>query len=102
MKSFLALLGLLAFVLVLLVKPFEFLSTYSIHAGHAVHAVQTDADPENIAIDDRVVSEFADASSATLDFKIGFWFSALGFLGVSIAVLSFKRKRSKNRQRGLV
>ena len=102
MKTFFALLGLLAFVLVLLTKPFEFLETYSVHAGHAVHAIATDAGSSDVNVDGTILKELDKVSDNSFGFRAGFWLSALGFLGMLVAVLSYKRKHRKNRKRGLV
>ncbi len=102
MKTFFALLGLIAFVLVLLIKPFEFLERYSVHAGHAVHAIATDANADASSLDDTILLELDQVSANSSGFRFGFWLSALGFLGMLVVVLSYQRKRRKDRKRGLV
>ena len=102
MKSLLALLGVAAFVLVLLAKPFEFLERHSVHAGHALYSVQTDSDLEVSSVDERLAIELNKASDESPGFRFGFWFSTLGVLGICIVVLSFRRKTRQSRKRGLV
>jgi len=107
MKKVLAALGVVAFVLVLLVKPFEFIEVYSLHAGHVAHAVAAedhDGHSSHSAVEksspnqsQSLLLELANAKHETSSFKTTFWLVSL--LGIGLITFALSVRSRKNRER---
>ena len=105
MKKALAFLGAFAFVLILLVKPFNFMGTYSVHAGHAVHNAKANTDDghsthiseSDVAKDRNVLVELSKASAESSSFRSGIWLTCLLVIGlISLGILAMKRESESN------
>jgi len=107
MKKILAALGVIAFLLVLLIKPFEFVEVYSVHAGHVAHTLTTAStegvtspaakSQNNPASPRTVLMELSTASTDVSSFNTGLWLVSLLFIGALTCGCSLNRKRKKRR-----
>ena len=108
MKKVFAGIGALVFLLVLLVKPFEFMEVYSLHAGHVAHSVAVDnhdghvdhatADEPNLNQSQSLLMEITSASQEALSFKTTFWLLSLLGIGIITFALSVHRKNTRERE----
>lgn len=107
MKKLIAALAALAFVLVLLIKPFNFMEVYSTHVGHTIHSLTADRHDGHEAPvttdvaqvqDQHVLIELSKASFEASGFKTKFWSVSLLVLASAVVLLSLnKRKRRKKK-----
>ncbi|NQV72816.1 hypothetical protein HQ496_06820 [bacterium] len=107
MKKVLAALGVVAFVLVLLVKPFEFIEVYSLHAGHVAHAVTAedhDGHTSHSAVEksnpnqsQSLLMELASAKQEASSFQTSFWLVSLLGIGLITFALSVRSKNNRER-----
>jgi hypothetical protein len=108
MKKIFAAVGVIAFLLVLLIRPFEFVEVYAVHAGHVVHSLNTDDHEGHVSHAESVQTQptnpqtvLVEMSTASLDagdFNTGYWLVSLVLLGAVTCGCSIQRKKAKKRK----
>jgi len=106
MKKVLAAVGVFAFLLVLLVKPFEFMEVYSEHAGRVTHDVRAEGHDNPAPLASKAspdqtkpfVNALVNASNEAQSFKTSFWLLSLLGIGLVTFALSVQRKKKREKE----
>jgi len=107
MKKIVAALGAIAFLLVLLTKPFDFAEVYSTHAGKMVQTMSTntsgispvtaDISQSNASVGSQLLVGISNALSEASEFDSGLWMMSLIVIGAITLGASVQRKRRNRR-----
>ncbi|MDA1028956.1 MAG: hypothetical protein O3B41_07885 [Bacteroidetes bacterium] len=106
MKNVIAGLGVIAFLLVLLIKPFDLATVYSTHAGKMVQSITTNTSPisptaaeiakKDAGAGSEVLIGISKASTEASEFNSRIWIISLLMIAAVTMGASLRRKR-KNR-----
>mgnify|MGYP006919301964 CR=1 FL=1 len=103
LKKVIAALGTIVFLLILLIKPFDFAEVYSVHAGKMVKSISTNTTSEDVSAanmaereattDRQVMIGISNAAQEVSAFKTAAWMVSLLLIAAITVAAAARRKR---------